>query len=155
MNFNPLLKIKRIERLDTPSQFHGSTGPAAHQLAPSAQQPAGRLGLQGQGFVAVLAFVLLTFPQQFEQLGLLWLILQLVDLVLVVLVDKGFNRRNGGVHRAWAKQGGQSARGKACHAPAGQQAAALGPRQDGVDSAQVILLGGQVPLGKRMHARVA
>ena len=111
--------------------------------------------MQSNLFVAVFAFVLLAFAQQSQQGCVFRLILQFVNLVLVMLVDKGFNRCNGGVHGARAKQCGQGAGGKTCHPPAWQQAAALRPCQYGVDFVKVALLSFQMALGKFAYACVA
>jgi hypothetical protein len=110
---------------------------------------------QGSGFVSVVALIVLATLQQRQQTLGPAVLLQVGDLLLVVLINKGFYRSDGGVHRTSSEQGGQCAGQPTCQPPRTEQTAALLCRQPCFDELQMFSLGLTVRCGKAQQLGIA
>lgn len=110
----------------------------ADKCAPAAQRPR-HAGAKKRGrLVAVVAFVCLAALQQTQQIVWATVVLQVIDLLLIVSIDEGFDRGYGGIHGALASQRRQCTGQPACQPPRPKQTTATLKWQPGLDEAQMV-----------------
>ena len=113
---------------------------------------------KGGSLVAVWAFVGLATRQQRTQRSRSRTFcstqrVDVIDLLLVVMVDEALDRGNRPEDRAHSGQRRQRTEEIVRQAPRHEQPTALRPGPEQCDQAQVLTLGGPVPLRERTHAR--
>ena len=96
----------------------------------------------------MMLFIGLALEQQVQQRGRPAVFAQVIDLLLIVMIDKGLDGGNRGVHRAGSGQGGERACQPSRQAPGPEQATALRGRQPLLHEPQMLGLRFTVTLSK-------
>ena len=100
------------------------------------------------GFIAMADLIGLAIDECLPKQCMLPLRIDAHHLLLVMLVNEGFYRLDGGEYRVSTKQGRQGTCQPAHHSPHRQKASAMCPRNDLFHELEVLLLCDQMPFRK-------
>ena len=144
-----------VGRSEASGQNHGSSRPKANSPAPQAQCPALMVTRQCGRFVPMVLLICLATHQKRQQSFGATLPMKVVNLLLVMAIDKGLYRRNRGVNRTATHQGGQCTGQPASPTPWPQEATSLRGGQPIFHFGQMVSFGRAMCLGKSHQFKVA
>ena len=110
---------------------------------------------QGSGFIPVMLFICLAANQQRQQAFRATLRTKVINLLLVMVIDKRFDRCNRGVNSATTHQGRQCACQPSSQTPGSQKTTSLRGGQPIFHFSQMVSLGRTMGLGKSHEFKVA
>ena len=124
--------------LKTARQNHCDFRANTHRPTPCPQQPVARRTCQSGRLITVVLLIRLALEQKFKQAVRATMSQQMINLLLVMVIDKSFHRCDRGINSLRAKQSRQSACQPPRQAPWPQKRAAHGHRQARLHQGQML-----------------